>query len=67
MGWMRLRVTPMELDEQGEWAAMLALNRATHAMTVLEEALVLREMVTMGMTQTQIGEILNRHRPHLKI
>jgi hypothetical protein len=31
-------------------------------MTVLEEALVLREMVAMGMTQTQIGEILNRHK-----
>lgn len=62
MGWTRLRVTPMDLDEQGQWAAMLALNHATHAMTVLEEALVLREMVTTGMTQTQIGEILNRHK-----
>jgi len=41
---------------------MLALNRATHAMSVLEEALVLREMVAMGMTQTQIGQILNRHK-----
>jgi ParB/RepB/Spo0J family partition protein len=62
MGWTRLRVTPMDLDEAGQWAAMLALNRATHSMTVLEEALVLREMVAMGMTQTQIGEILNRHK-----
>jgi ParB/RepB/Spo0J family partition protein len=62
MGWTRLRVTPMDLDEPGQWAAMLALNRATHSMTVLEEALVLREMVAMGMMQTQIGEILNRHK-----
>jgi len=41
-------VTSMEVDEQGQWAAMLALNRATHSMSVLEEALVLREMVTTG-------------------
>jgi ParB-like chromosome segregation protein Spo0J len=33
MGWTRLRVTPMDLDEPGQWAAMLALNRATHSMT----------------------------------
>jgi ParB-like chromosome segregation protein Spo0J len=29
---------------------------------VLEKALVLREMAAMGMTQTQIGEILHRHK-----
>jgi hypothetical protein len=34
----------MEVDEPGQWVAMLALNRATHAMSVVEEALVLREM-----------------------
>ena len=62
MGWTRLRVTPMDLDEPGQWAAMLALNRVTHSMTVLEESLVLREMAAMGMTQTQIGQILNRHK-----
>jgi ParB/RepB/Spo0J family partition protein len=62
MGWTMLRVTSMEVDEQGQWAAMLALNRATHSMSVLEEAMVLREMVTMGMTQTGIGHILNRHK-----
>jgi ParB/RepB/Spo0J family partition protein len=62
MGWTTLRVTAMDLDEQGQWAAMLALNRASPSMSVLEEALVLREMVAMGMTQTQIGQILNRHK-----
>ena len=62
MGWTTLRVTSLDVDEQGQWAAMLALNRATHSMSVLEEALVLREMVAMGMTQTQIGQILNRHK-----
>lgn len=62
MGWTRLRATSMEVDEPGQWVAMLALNRATHAMSVLEEALVLREIVAMGMTQTEIGAILNRHK-----
>ena len=62
MGWTTLRVMSMDVDEQGQWAAMLALNRATHSMSVLEEALVLREMVAMGTTQTQIGQILNRHK-----
>jgi len=62
MGWTRLRATCMEVDEQGQWVAMLALNRATHAMSVLEEALVLREMMAMGLTQTQIGQILSRHK-----
>jgi ParB/RepB/Spo0J family partition protein len=62
MGWTRLRATLMEVDERGQWAAMLNLNRATHAMSVLEEAMVLREMVTMGMTQTEIGQMLHRHR-----
>lgn len=62
MGWTTLRAVSMDVDEQAQWAAMLALNRATHSMSVLEEALVLREMVAMGMTQTQIGQILNRHK-----
>jgi ParB/RepB/Spo0J family partition protein len=61
MGWTTLRVASMDVDEPGQWAAMLALNRATHSMSVLEEALVLREMAA-GMTQTEIGQILNRHK-----
>jgi len=62
MGWPRLRATCLEVDEPGQWATMLVRNRATHSMTVLEEALVLREMAALGMTQTQIGEMLNRHK-----
>jgi ParB/RepB/Spo0J family partition protein len=62
MGWTRLQASLMEVDEPGQWAAMLALNRATPSMSVLEEALVLREMVAMGMTQTEIGQILHRHK-----
>src|SRR5690349_12103910 len=62
MGWTQLRASLMEVDEPGQWVAMLALNRATPSMSVLEEALVLREMVAWGMTQTQIGQILSRHK-----
>ena len=62
MGWTTLRVASMDVDEAGQWTAMLALNRATHSMSVLEEALVLREMVAMGMTQVQIGQLLSRHK-----
>jgi ParB/RepB/Spo0J family partition protein len=62
MGWTTLRAVWMDVDEQAQWAAMLALNRVNHSMSVLEEALVLREMVTMGMTQSGIGQMLNRHK-----
>jgi len=62
MGWTTLRLAFLEVDEQGQWAAMLALNRATQSMSVLEEALVLREMAASGMTQTGIGQILGRHK-----
>jgi len=62
MGWTQLRVTTMEVDDPGQWVAMLLLNRVTPSMTVLEEALVLREMAAMGMTQTEIGAMLHRHK-----
>ena len=62
MRWATLRTASMDVDEQGQWTAMLALNQATQSMNVLEEALVLREMVASGMTQIQIGQILNRHK-----
>jgi len=62
MQWSLLRVTSIEVDEPGQWAAMLALNRAQQSMSVLEEALVLREMLASGTTQSQIGQLLNRHK-----
>jgi ParB/RepB/Spo0J family partition protein len=62
MGWSRLRIMPMDVDQQGQWTAMLALNRATQSMSVLEEALVLREMMSMGQTQLQIGQVVGRHK-----
>jgi len=48
MGWPTLLVGVRPLDETGQWVTMLALNRGPQSMTVLEEALVLREMVRGG-------------------
>ena len=62
MGWSSLRAVVRDLDETAQWAVMLLLNRGPHSMTVLEEAMILREMVSTGLTQVQIGEVLNRHK-----
>jgi ParB-like chromosome segregation protein Spo0J len=62
MGWPSLLVTVQQTEEPGQWVLMLTLNRGPQSMSVLEEALVLREMVTAGLTQVQIGQLLLRHK-----
>ncbi len=62
MGLPTLMVSTTELDEAGQWATMLALNRTFQSMTELEEALVLRELVKTGLTQVQIAELVQRHK-----
>lgn len=62
LGWEELHCRVVELDETGQWAAMLQLNLAGHSLTVLEEALVLRELVGRGLTQVEIGALLARHK-----
>lgn len=62
LGWQALTVTMVPFDEAGQWATMLALNRGPQAMTELEEALVLRELVATGLTQPQIAELVGRHK-----
>jgi ParB/RepB/Spo0J family partition protein len=62
MGYAELSVGIAPLDETAQWAMMLALNRSTQSMTELDEALVLRELVRSGMTQTQISELVQRHK-----
>ena len=52
----------MELDETAQWVAMLQLNLATRSITVLEEALVLRELAGRGLSQVEIGALLSRHK-----
>ena len=44
LGWPTMIVAVTPLDETGQWATMLLLNRGPSSMTALEEGLVLREM-----------------------
>jgi ParB/RepB/Spo0J family partition protein len=62
MGWPSLLVAVRPLDETGQWVTMLALNRGPQSMTVLEEALVLREMARAGHTQQEIAGLVGRHK-----
>jgi ParB-like chromosome segregation protein Spo0J len=62
LGWPELLCRVVTLDETGQWVAMLQLNLAGHSITVLEEALVLRELVSRGLTQVDIGALLGRHK-----
>ena len=62
LGWPELQCRAVELDETGQWVAMLQLNLAGHSLTVLEEALVLRELVARGLRQVEIGTLLARHK-----
>lgn len=62
MGWQSLCVSVRALDERAQWAAMLTLNRTPGSLSVLEEALILRELVQSGTSQSEIGQMLGRHR-----
>ncbi len=62
LGWATLVVAVTPLDETGQWATMLLLNRGPSSMTVLEEGLVLRELVKTGLTQVEIAALCSRHK-----
>jgi len=62
LGWPSVSIVVRPLDAMGQWAAMLLLNRGPVSMTTLEEALVLREMVKTGLTQTEVAELCARHK-----
>lgn len=62
MGWPALRASVRELDETGQWVTMLALNRGSQTMMILEEALVLREILLSGHTQVEIAGLVGRHK-----
>lgn len=61
MQWPAIVVSERIFDDQGIWVAMLTLNRGPGSMTVLEEALILREMAHGGATQVAIAELVGRH------
>ncbi len=62
MGWQELLVSVRQLDERGQWAAMLTLNRSPGALSVLEEALILKELCHSGLTQGELAELVGRHK-----
>jgi ParB-like chromosome segregation protein Spo0J len=60
--WPTMVVALTPLDETGQWATMLLLNRGPSSMTTLEEGLVLRELVKTGLTQVEIAALCSRHK-----
>jgi ParB-like chromosome segregation protein Spo0J len=62
LGWPTLVVAERPLDETGQWATMLLLNRGPSSMTTLEEGLVLRELTRTGLTQLEVGALCSRHK-----
>jgi ParB-like chromosome segregation protein Spo0J len=62
LGWPTLVTVVRPLDETGQWAVMLLLNRGAASMTTLEEALVLRELCKTGLSQTEVAALCARHK-----
>lgn len=62
MGWQEVLMSVRLLDERAQWAAMLTLNRSPGALSVLEEALILRELCHSGLTQVELGQLVGRHK-----
>jgi ParB/RepB/Spo0J family partition protein len=62
MGWSELTVSVRSLDDRAAWTAMLTLNRSTGSLSVIEEALILRELSHSGLLQVEIGQLLGRHK-----
>jgi ParB-like chromosome segregation protein Spo0J len=62
LAWPTMIVAVTPLDETGQWATMLLLNRGPCSMTTLEEGLVLRELAKTGLTQAEIAALCSRHK-----
>jgi len=62
LGWPTLELVVRPLDEPGQWATMLLLNRGPSSMTTLEEALVLREIAKTGLSQSEVADLVTRHK-----
>jgi ParB-like chromosome segregation protein Spo0J len=61
LGLKTLVVSVSAFDDVGQWVAMLMLNRGPQSMTELEEALVIRELLS-ARTQVEIGQLVRRHK-----
>jgi ParB-like chromosome segregation protein Spo0J len=62
MGLPELTVRVMDLDPAAQRAAMLQLNRQSSSMTEVEEALVLRDLLALELSQVEVGALLGRHK-----
>lgn len=63
LGWTKLLVAEAELDETAQWATMLLMNQCgTQGLGELEEGLILRELVGLGLSQVEIAGLVERHR-----
>ena len=62
LGWQELLISVRPLDERAQWAMMLTLNRSPGALSVLEEALILKELCHSGLTQLELAQLVGRHK-----
>lgn len=62
LGWPTLELVVRPLDKPGQWATMLLLNRGPSSMTMLEEALVVGELAKTGLSQSEVAELVTRHK-----
>lgn len=63
LGWPAVLVSEASLDERAQWTTMLLVNhRGSQSMSEIEEALVLRELVGVGLTQVEIAGLVERHK-----
>jgi ParB/RepB/Spo0J family partition protein len=60
--WKHVQVSETTVSEAAQWGTMLLLNRGPQSMTMLEEALLLKEMLKQGMSQQVIAELVQRHK-----
>ncbi len=61
MGWATLKVGCLETTPSTALALMLSLNRR-FGLSPVEEALVVRELVSTGLTGVEVGRLLGRHK-----
>lgn len=63
LGMQTLSVRTMPLNARAAVAAVYSLNRGGRGLMDLEEALVVRKLVReLGLTQPEVGELLDRHK-----
>ena len=63
LGFETLSVRTMPLSARASVAAVYSLNRGGRGLMDLEEALVVRKLVReLGLTQPEVGELLERHK-----